>query len=55
MDEILSAGTLATGELDLTPEGRGWLAELHQMEMHEGQSPADWAADLVLSTNGLTR
>ena len=51
ISDLREAGLLADREL--TDKGRDWLRELEACETNEVAE--DWAADLVLSVNALSR
>jgi len=53
ISDLREAGLLADREPWLTVKGRDWLRELEACETNEVAE--DWAADLVLSVNALSR
>jgi len=52
LDELREAGLLAEG-LQLTEKGREWLHQLENLD--SAQANEEWAADLVLSVNAISR
>jgi hypothetical protein len=56
MDDLRAAGLVSDGaESNLTPKGRDWLRALEDADGGEHSRAQDDAADLVLSTSGLSR
>jgi hypothetical protein len=53
ISDLREAGLLAERESWLTEKGRDWLRELEACETNEVAE--DWAADLVLSVNAISR
>lgn len=53
INELREMGLLNGIEPHLTPKGRDWMRQLEELDDHEVSE--DWAADLVLSVNAISR
>jgi hypothetical protein len=53
INELREMGLLNGIEPHLTDKGREWMHQLEDLDDHEASE--DWAADLVLSVNAISR